>query len=186
MIYLVIGLAGAGAFNTPPNSTILAVISTRRPSIIALISVYLFPLGVSARICNWFLLKLTLLHSRVDHFYSGVYDRYPIQLAPGEYLLEALGHILVFNPALDHRHPIPDKCVYPFLVQIITDIGVTQGWLTIIMNWTSLLFSSGANLVVPFVLYLLSKRYRASAVLDSHHGRCSPISMSKSNYTSSL
>jgi hypothetical protein len=39
------------------------------------------------------------------------------------------------------------------------------------MNWTSLLFSSGANLIVPFTLYLLSKRYHTSAVLDSHHRR---------------
>jgi hypothetical protein len=41
-----------------------------------------------------------------------------------------------------------------------------QGWLTVIMNWTSLVFSSVANLVVPFLLFLASKRYSASAVLN--------------------
>ena len=35
-----------------------------------------------------------------------------------------------------------------------------------------LLFSSGANLVIPFVLYLLSKRYRASAVLAQGMCHC--------------
>jgi amino acid permease len=44
-IYLVIGLTGASAFHTPENSTILAVISDRRPSVIAIISVYAFPVG---------------------------------------------------------------------------------------------------------------------------------------------
>lgn len=38
------------------------------------------------------------------------------------------------------------------------------------MNWTSLFFSSTANLVIPFVLYLVSKRYHASAALDLHQG----------------
>ena len=51
VIYLAIGLAGAGAFNTPPNSTILAVISARRPSIIALISIYAFPVGWFRSFC---------------------------------------------------------------------------------------------------------------------------------------
>ena len=41
-----------------------------------------------------------------------------------------------------------------------------QGWIAIILNWTSLIFSSPANLIIPFLLYLVSKRYKASALLD--------------------
>ena len=41
-----------------------------------------------------------------------------------------------------------------------------QGWIAIILNWTSLIFSSPANLIIPFILYLVSKRYKASALLD--------------------
>ena len=41
-----------------------------------------------------------------------------------------------------------------------------QGWIGIILNWTSLVFSSPANLIIPFLLYLVSKRYKATALLD--------------------
>ena len=41
-----------------------------------------------------------------------------------------------------------------------------QGWIAIILNWASLVFSSPANLIIPFLLYLVSKRYKASALLD--------------------
>jgi hypothetical protein len=43
---------------------------------------------------------------------------------------------------------------------------IVQGWIAIILNWTSLIFSSPANLVIPFLLFLVSKRYKASALLD--------------------
>jgi hypothetical protein len=39
--------------------------------------------------------------------------------------------------------------------------------LTDILNWTSLIFSSPANLIVPFALFLVSKRYKASATLGN-------------------
>jgi len=45
-----------------------------------------------------------------------------------------------------------------------------QGWLTVIMNWASLIFTSVTNLVIPFLLYLVSKRYSASAVLGLPEG----------------
>ena len=43
---------------------------------------------------------------------------------------------------------------------------ISQGWIAIILNWTSLVCSSPANLIIPFILYLVSKRYKASALLD--------------------
>ena len=43
---------------------------------------------------------------------------------------------------------------------------IVQGWIAIILNWTSLVCSSPANLIIPFLLYLVSKRYKASALLD--------------------
>ena len=111
VIYLAIGLAGAGAFNTPPNSTILAVISARRPSIIALISIYAFPVGWFRSFCLVVVSWIDSVTSRVDHLHSCVYDCHPVQPPPREHLLDALGDILVLDCALDHRHSIPDKCV---------------------------------------------------------------------------
>lgn len=40
----------------------------------------------------------------------------------------------------------------------------SKGWLNIIMNWTSLLFASSANFVIPFLLYFASRRYHATAL----------------------
>lgn len=57
-IYLSIGFTGASAFKVPSNSTILAVLSERRPSLIALISVYIFPLGKVDRTSSLLLYSL--------------------------------------------------------------------------------------------------------------------------------
>lgn len=43
-----------------------------------------------------------------------------------------------------------------------------QGGLTAILNWASLVFTSPANLLVPFILFIVSKRHLASAVLDGN------------------
>jgi len=42
----------------------------------------------------------------------------------------------------------------------------SNGWITTILNWTSLLFASVANLIVPFLLYIMSRRHRATANLQ--------------------
>jgi len=132
-IYLSIGFTGAAAFNTPPNSTILAVISERRPSLVALISVYAFPIAVLITSIPVFMIII----------------RYNL----------LRGNICSKPWAIFFSSILPWIIVIPFQ---------TNGWLTIIMNWTSLFFSSTANLVIPFILYLVSKRYHASAALDLH------------------
>ncbi|KAF9516504.1 hypothetical protein BS47DRAFT_1315345 [Hydnum rufescens UP504] len=132
-IYLVIGLTGASAFHTPQNSTILAVISDQRPSVIAVISVYAFPVAVLITSIPVFMIII----------------RYNL----------LRGNICSKPWAIFWSSILPWIVVIPFQ---------TNGWLTIIMNWTSLVFSSVANLVIPFVLYLVSKRYKASAALDLH------------------
>lgn len=38
----------------------------------------------------------------------------------------------------------------------------TKGWLVLVMNWTSLVFGSSTNFVIPLLLYLASKRFSAS------------------------
>ncbi|KAF8232896.1 hypothetical protein L208DRAFT_1269922 [Tricholoma matsutake] len=134
-IYLSIGFTGAAAFKTPANSTILAVISQRRPSLVALISVYVFPIAVLITSIPVFMIII----------------RYNL----------LRGNICSKPWAIFFSSILPWIIVIPFQ---------TNGWLTIIMNWTSLFFSSTANLVIPFVLYLVSKRYHASAALDLHQG----------------
>lgn len=39
-----------------------------------------------------------------------------------------------------------------------------QGWLILVMNWTSLIFGSSTNFIIPLVLYISSKTYSASTV----------------------
>ncbi|KAG0244720.1 hypothetical protein BGX31_008609 [Mortierella sp. GBA43] len=47
--------------------------------------------------------------------------------------------------------------VFPWLVAIPC---MTGAWLTMIINWSSLFLVSAANFIIPFVLYICSKRYR--------------------------
>lgn len=54
----------------------------------------------------------------------------------------------------------------------------TNGLLQIFMNWTSLIFTSTANLVIPFVLFILSKRYIATAIHNEDAGGLIEVSSS--------
>lgn len=74
--------------------------------------------------------------------------------------------VIPFQTNVGHSLSFPHKLTNPRLQW--------QGWLTVVMNWTSLFFSSIANLIIPFILYLLSKRYHASAALDLHQGTYHP------------
>ncbi|CZR67268.1 uncharacterized protein PAC_17167 [Phialocephala subalpina] len=40
----------------------------------------------------------------------------------------------------------------------------TKGWLVLVMNWSSLIFGSSTNFIIPLVLYLSSKTHTASTV----------------------
>ncbi|KAL7272460.1 hypothetical protein RUND412_004727 [Rhizina undulata] len=46
----------------------------------------------------------------------------------------------------------------------------TKGWLTSVMNWTSLIFGSTTNFIIPLILYISSKTYHASTVSDVEGG----------------
>ncbi|KAH7887300.1 AAAP amino acid permease [Phlebopus sp. FC_14] len=57
------------------------------------------------------------------------------------------------------------SAILPWLIAIPFQ---TNGWVTVILNWASLIFTFPSNLLVPFILYVISKRYRASAILDAN------------------
>ncbi|KAG8217068.1 hypothetical protein J3R82DRAFT_5067 [Butyriboletus roseoflavus] len=57
------------------------------------------------------------------------------------------------------------SAIFPWLLAIPFQ---TNGGLTTILNWASLIFTSPVNLLVPFILFIVSKRHLASAVLDAN------------------
>ncbi|KAH0835793.1 AAAP amino acid permease [Lanmaoa asiatica] len=56
------------------------------------------------------------------------------------------------------------SAIVPWLITIPFQ---TNGGLATILNWASLIFTSPSNLLVPFILFIVSKRHMASAVLDA-------------------
>ena len=72
---------------------------------------------------------------------------------------------------MDSGNPISNDGIYffaCFFIHPVTDF--VEGWLNIIMNWSSLLFASAANFVIPFLLYFASRRRREISVLDEVEG----------------
>ncbi|KAG9315158.1 AAAP amino acid permease [Chiua virens] len=55
------------------------------------------------------------------------------------------------------------SAIFPWFIAIPFQ---TNGGLTTILNWASLVFTSPSNLLVPFILFIVSKNHIASAVLD--------------------
>lgn len=51
-----------------------------------------------------------------------------------------------------------------------------QGGLATILNWASLIFTSPSNLLIPFILFIVSKRHTASAILDANVSRANHVS----------
>ncbi|KAF8128973.1 AAAP amino acid permease [Boletus edulis] len=57
------------------------------------------------------------------------------------------------------------SAIFPWLIAIPLQ---TNDGLAIILNWASLVFTTPSNLLVPFILFIVSKRHSASAVLDAN------------------
>lgn len=133
LIYIPIGWMGASAFAIGGNATILSILSSSRPNIVALISTYVFPVAV--------------LITSVPVFVIVV--RYN----------------LLRGNICSNRMAIFLSAVVPWLIAIPFQ---TRGWIAIILNWTSLVFASPANLLFPFFFYIASKRYKALALLDTN------------------
>lgn len=51
---------------------------------------------------------------------------------------------------------------------LMFNVDPFQDGLVTILNWASLIFTSPSNLLVPFILFIVSKRHLASAVLDAN------------------
>lgn len=39
--------------------------------------------------------------------------------------------------------------------------NMLQGWLLLVMNWTSLIFGSSTNFIIPLLFYIASKSHSA-------------------------
>lgn len=83
-------------------------------------------------------------------------------------------------------------CVHVYLTTdtLVLNVDEFQGGLATILNWASLIFTSPSNLLVPFILFIISKRHSASAVLDANvsprfaHGPEIPLPLTPIELTS--
>jgi hypothetical protein len=156
---------GAASFQIAGSSDILATLSASNQSkvLITIVNI-LFPIAVLVTSVPVFAIVIRYNLVRGD-FCSNSKTRCIFKTPRLLLILRRMGNRVGKYCAMVSNNTVSDQgtnAITPFTKFHVNVL--LQGWLILVMNWTSLIFGSSTYFIIPLVLYISSKTSSASTV----------------------